>query len=426
MRYLPIFFSFLLPALPVAAAEPLAFPINEAPFAARLVNIDREWNVHLRTGDKVRVVDANDLAYWGRFRDVESGPQILLTDGSVLRADVLSLEDQQLVLGDATGLGRGQWDESTLPRAAVQAILFQPPADAAERDALLQLLQEANEPEDRLLLVGGESVSGTLAAAPLAGRFTPEGLKPGSEAFLLARRNVAEPLSIPAGKVVAASFAAVGVSPRSSAAGNVWLGFEGGSLVLTRSIDVKGDAVSISPAAGGALLTTLSGRGDPDKKLWDAITLVQPAASRVRWLSDQRPVGYKHIPFISISRPLGSDRSVLGSRLRADGAVFLKGLGMPSASRVAYDVAGYRRFEAELAIDEAAGLKGSVIFKVLLEGEPNQWRPAYESAIIRGGETPVPISIDLKGATRMALIVDFADRADECDWADWLNARLTK
>jgi hypothetical protein len=26
----------------------------------------------------------------------------------------------------------------------------------------------------------------------------------------------------------------------------------------------------------------------------------------------------------------------------------------------------------------------------------------------------------------MALIVDFADRGDECDWADWLQARLIK
>ena len=29
-------------------------------------------------------------------------------------------------------------------------------------------------------------------------------------------------------------------------------------------------------------------------------------------------------------------------------------------------------------------------------------------------------------APRLALTIDFADRGDECDWADWLNARLTK
>ena len=99
---------------------------------------------------------------------------------------------------------------------------------------------------------------------------------------------------------------------------------------------------------------------------------------------------------------------------------------MPSTSRVAYDVAGYRKFEAELALDEAAELQGSAIFRVLLESAPGEWKPAYESPVIRGGDSPLPVSIDLKGASRLALIVDFADRGDECDWANWLQARLTK
>jgi hypothetical protein len=99
---------------------------------------------------------------------------------------------------------------------------------------------------------------------------------------------------------------------------------------------------------------------------------------------------------------------------------------MPSASRLAYDVAGYRKFEAEIAIDDAAGLAGSVVFKVVLEAEPGNWATAYESPVVRGGDAPIPISVDLKGAGRMALLVDFADRGDVCDHANWLHARLTK
>ena len=78
------------------------------------------------------MVAAANLAYWGRYSDVETGPQIVLSDGGVVRADVLLLDDKQLVLGDATGLGRGFWDESSLPHDAVRAILLQPPA-AADR-----------------------------------------------------------------------------------------------------------------------------------------------------------------------------------------------------------------------------------------------------------------------------------------------------
>jgi hypothetical protein len=117
---------------------------------------------------------------------------------------------------------------------------------------------------------------------------------------------------------------------------------------------------------------------------------------------------------------------VLGTRLRAGRAVIPRGIGMPSASRLAYDVAGYRRFEAEITVDDAAELAGSVVFKVLLEKSPNEWSAGYESKVVRGGDGPMPISVDLVGAARMALIADFADRGDSCDYADWLHARLTK
>ena len=55
----------------------------------------------------------------------------------------------------------------------------------------------------RRLQQGGESIGGKLISAPQSGRFSPEGVKPGTESFLMARANVAEPLSIPASKVIA-------------------------------------------------------------------------------------------------------------------------------------------------------------------------------------------------------------------------------
>jgi hypothetical protein len=112
---------------------------------------------------------------------------------------------------------------------------------------------------------------------------------------------------------------------------------------------------------------------------------------------------------------------------------------MHSASRVAYDVTGYHTFAAELALDDAAGTSGSVIYKVLIAGTADpraatgatsaleaQWTLAYESPIVRGDDAPIPISIPLRGASRLALLVEFADRGDTLDHANWLNARLVK
>jgi hypothetical protein len=62
-----------------------------------------------------------------------------------------------------------------------------------------------------------------------------------------------------------------------------------------------------------------------------------------------------------------------------------------------------------------------VRFRVFVDGQPK-----YASPILRGGDRPVPISVDVTSAKRLDLVVDFADRADELDHADWLDARLVK
>ena len=38
----------------------------------------------------------------------------------------------------------------------------------------------------------------------------------------------------------------------------------------------------------------------------------------------------------------------------------------------------------------------------------------------------MPVSVDIAGATKLELVVDYADRADVLDHADWLNARLVQ
>ena len=51
-------------------------------------------------------------------------------------------------------------------------------------------------------------------------------------------------------------------------------------------------------------------------------------------------------------------------------------------------------------------------------------REAYKSPPIRGGMPPTPLSVDVRGGKRLSLIVDFGERGDELDHADWLDARL--
>ncbi len=79
------------------------------------------------------------------------------------------------------------------------------------------------------------------------------------------------------------------------------------------------------------------------------------------------------------------------------------------------------RFQARVGIDDSTGRRGSVRFRVLVDG-----REKYVSPILRGGEKPVPVEVDLTGAKRLELVVDYADRADVLDRADWLDARIVE
>ena len=54
------------------------------------------------------------------------------------------------------------------------------------------------------------------------------------------------------------------------------------------------------------------------------------------------------------------------------------------------------------------------------------WKMIYKSDTVRGGMDPVPIRARIVGARRLALVVDFADRGDLLDRANWIDARLVK
>ena len=82
---------------------------------------------------------------------------------------------------------------------------------------------------------------------------------------------------------------------------------------------------------------------------------------------------------------------------------------------------GFRRFETEIGIDDSTGGRGSVQFRVLVDGQER-----FASRVIRGGDRPTPVSVDIRGGKRLELVVDYADRADVLDHADWLVRRLIR
>jgi hypothetical protein len=205
----------------------------------------------------------------------------------------------------------------------------------------------------------------------------------------------------------------------------VLLGLSDGSRLRATGISAESEGKLEVRLACGATLAC-----DADE-FYENVTLIQPDSPRVVYLSDLKPLDYKHVPLLDIAWSYGANRNLLGGRLRSGGAIYERGLAMHSASRLAYALPdGAKRFEAELALDDSAGdrasVGGSVEYRVYLQGRDGQWSESYTSPIIRAGDAPLPISLDVTASRAIALLVGYADHGDTADHADWLSARLIK
>jgi len=194
------------------------------------------------------------------------------------------------------------------------------------------------------------------------------------------------------------------------------VGTRDGSLVHASAITGNEKELVIEAPAG----LKLAGSNISD------VVFLQSLGERFVYLSDLEPAGYRHVPYLSIEWPYARDRNVLGYPLSVAGQRYLKGIGMHSAARLTYQLDGnFRRFDSAVAIDDSAEKSGSVTFGVYLLRD-GTWTEAFTSGVVRGGDAPRLVSVDVTGAQGLTLTVDFADRGDELDRANWLDARLVK
>ncbi len=388
----------------------LAVPLDGDSFHARIAAVDRDWNVTFDAGEDRRVLPVQDLVHWGAYSDSYQGTQILLADGSLLMAEVLEIADERIVVYGEL------WGQTNLPLSQIRGVVFNPPVAPFGRDRLHDRILTANGALDRLLLENGDVVSGSVKGLREASDTDP------NDSPAVSISTEGRDVEIPIDKTAAVVFNPALVETPKHRGLRVLMGFRDGSLAVVEQIGQGGVFVQLK----------LPGRVElkaDSETIWTELTLLRPFGQRVTYLSDMKSIGYKHVPFLDTQWSFQADRNVLGGRLRSAGCVYAKGLGMHTTSRLAYDLAeDYRRFQADIALDERAGLGGSVVFRVFLADSTGKWNrePAYESPIVRGSAKPIPISVDVTGASRMALIVDFAERGDALDYANWLNARLIK
>jgi NPCBM/NEW2 domain len=373
----------------VFADAPVAVPIEGRPFSGQLISIDAKGQITFQTAGQKHQLPLADLVAWGACPEPKRTPILVLADGGLLAADVLS-SDKEILLADSDLFGRLK-----IPWDRLAGMVFRLPPTTKDRDALLDRIARADDESDRLLLDNGDELAGLLEKI--------------EEDAVKLKTNVGV-VDVELGRVTAIVFNPGLRRKISSDTARTWLGFSDGSRLLATGLRM--DSSNLQFSVFGQTWTTACKH----------LVFVQPMSGRVAYLSDLKPGEYRFVPFLELTWPYRLDRGVTGTWLRAGGILYLKGIGLHSAARLAYNLdQPYKRFQAELAIDDSASGGGSVRFRVFVDGQEK-----FTSDTIRGGMKPVPIRVDLTGAKQLDLVVDYADRADVLDHSDWLNARLVK
>lgn len=390
--------------------RPLVF-VDDPAVSATVEELKPDWNVSVNVNGERREIARSEYVLWGAYTDNDRSSQILLADDTVLVGDIVRIEDTSVTIASRL------WGEVRLDRQLVRCCFISPPADPLARDRGWQSLR-VREPADRVLLLNRDS---------LVGKLLPTTERNGGGLFGLVSLGIALSDTAPATQVPLEEINAINfqASPERESRSECLLGFHDGSLVASSMLTRDESGMTYITTAAGASLQLHT------DELLKHLEFIQPRNETIDYLSDLPALGYKFFPYLELAWPLGISTNTLGGKLRSAGHVVFQGIGMHSTSRVAYDLdRRYRRFEAELALDDHAQRQGSVVYRVLVERENESgqpaWNLAFTSPIINGSGPPLAITLDVNDATHLALVVEAADRADTCDYANWLNARLVR
>ena len=120
---------------------------------------------------------------------------------------------------------------------------------------------------------------------------------------------------------------------------------------------------------------------------------------------------------------LGINQSVQGAALRIGDHVFAHGLGTHANSETVFDLDGrYGGFECWVGVDaEVKDFgKSAEIFKVLVDGVEE-----FNSGVMNNGTPPRRVTLSVRGATELRLVVLAAGSSIDGDHADWAEPVLT-
>ena len=386
----------------VLAVEPL-LEVGRPVVDADWISSTREGALVFRVSGGLRETLLSSLVRWSTPVENLRRAEAILADGSrLVLADSWGGRPAVSLVDDTVTLSTNLLDNVELSPNAFRAALFKAPFDTFGKTELRDQLLSGAASKDQVWLTNGDKLAGAISKI-----HTPSPATGAAVVFSLPDET--ESVELPIAQVAAVRRK---VRDHDIDLGSLIVGLADGSRLVARQLHTKNKRFTAHLICG----ISLSGSTD------DVVHL-RAIGSRTEYLSNLKVLDYRHEPYLDIVWPYRLNRCVLGGPLTVGGRIYDQGIGVTSAARLTYKVPPDRkRFVASVAIDDVAKHRGSVVFRVYLL--QNDWQLAFTSPVMRGGDPPIALSLELADANEIALVTDYADRGDELDYANWLDARF--
>jgi hypothetical protein len=331
------------------------------------------------------------------------GPQIILHNGDRIAGSILAI-DGPIVRLRAIGIrNANKMDKDgtlRVPSTAISMLWFRTPAnvDVESNAALLSTDRIA----DQVLLRNGDIISGTV-----------NGLD--SQAQELQIESNAERRAVAASKVVVIACSTRLARIRRPTGAYFHLVLANGTRLTVLSPTIENGTLFAETLFKDKLSISLNDIASLDVYQGKAV-----------YLSDMKPSKYEYRSHQGEEYSWAADRNLSGADMQirtADGiATFDKGIAVHGECQLTFALDGkFKRFEATVGLDARLGKRGSAEIRVRVDGKEHK---INDGKALTANGAPFQLSIDVKGANELAIIVLGGNGGNVSDHVNWCDARL--
>ncbi len=154
------------------------------------------------------------------------------------------------------------------------------------------------------------------------------------------------------------------------------------------------------------------------------------SVGKIIYLSDLDPESVRWTPYLDFQKASATLEQFYAPRrdegrehrsLMIGGKTYAKGLALYSRTEMTYRLpAGAKKFTAFAGIDDCVRAVGGVRLEVSADG-----KKLFDKSI-SGGDAPADIDLDVSGAKRLSILVDYGTGLDAGDYLDLAEAKILK